>query len=83
MHIIFVVSLFKLLWKPARTGKPEVRVYFIPPMSESRVFADYFDQVQAQLETLASMDDLLSGTYNMYMQPELNPDHSVQCIFFL
>lgn len=58
-----VVSLFKLLWKPAKTSKPKVRAFTIPPLTKSRVFDDYFDRVQAQLETLASMDDLLSGTY--------------------
>jgi hypothetical protein len=28
---------------------------------DSETFSEYFDKVQEQLETLASMDDLLSG----------------------
>ena len=51
-----------LLWKqwtPGRTQNPQPREFTLS--ESSKAFADHFDEVQEQLETLASMDDLLSG----------------------
>ena len=49
-------------WKPKKkTGGPlEATVFEIDPKSE--VFAQKFDEIQQDLESLASMDELLSGT---------------------
>ena len=55
---VFLVA-FKFLLMPAKITKPEPKIYHIAP--QSTAFADYFNGVQTQLETLASMDDLLSG----------------------
>ena len=44
---------------PGKTKNPNPRVLTIK--SNSEAFRRHFDQVQEQLETLASMDDLLSG----------------------
>jgi len=40
---------------------PELRIFTI--QENSNTFVEYFDEVQDQLKTLASMDDLLSGIY--------------------
>ena len=39
--------------------KPQLKVFQIAPNSEA--FTTYYNKVQEQLETLATMDDLLSG----------------------
>ena len=54
--------LFKFLWTPAETTKPEPNVYHFAP--QSTTFAEYYDRVQVQLETLTSMTNLLSSIYN-------------------
>ena len=41
------------------TTKPEPRIFTID--QQSNVFTVKFDQIQEDLETLASMDELLSG----------------------
>ena len=56
----FPVELLQGQWIPGKTRNPNARVFKIKPNSEW--FSKYFDLVQEQLETLASMDDLLSGT---------------------
>lgn len=59
VNCIHTVALLKLLWTPSKsTNKPKVKVF---SFHDSMEFGRYFDEVQAQLETLASMDDLLSG----------------------
>ena len=50
--------LFKQ-WIPGQTGSPEQRELTVEV--NSKAFTTYFDEVQVQLEALASMDDLLSG----------------------
>ena len=52
------VNHLKSLWVIGKTKNPTPRLLSIKPDSEA--FSTYFDQVQVQLETLASMDDLLS-----------------------
>ena len=52
-------SHLKKLWMPGKTKNPNPRILTIKVNSEA--FRTHFDQVQEQLETLASMDDLLSG----------------------
>ena len=59
---ICVENHLKKLWTPGKTKNPNPRILTIKPNSEA--FRAHFDQVQEQLETLASMDDLLSGQYN-------------------
>lgn len=60
------VALFKKLWTPAKTtNKPEPKVYSIA--QDSKAFGEYFDKIQTQLETLASMDDLLSGVKHVLL----------------
>ena len=62
-HLLFcyVVEVLHKVWIPGKTGIPKDRVFTIKEKSE--VFVAYFDEVQEQLEALACMDDLLSGTY--------------------
>jgi hypothetical protein len=47
-------------WSPGKTKKPKPQIFTI--LKDSDAFCKKFDEVQEQLETLASMDDLLSGT---------------------
>ena len=64
IHILYsAVQLFQDLWIPgnSKSKPPEPRIYTIK--QNSSTFVTYFDQTQEQLETLASMDDLLSGMY--------------------
>ena len=56
---IHTVDLLQKQWKPGRFQKLQPRVF--TTSEDSKLFADHFDQVQEQFETLASMDDLLSG----------------------
>ena len=51
-----LVNYLKELWMPGKTKNPNPRVL----TKNSEAFRRHFDQVQEQLETLASMDDLLS-----------------------
>ena len=53
-----VVDLHKQ-WVTGKTQNPESKVFTIK--KDSKTFTAYFDLVQEQLETLASMDELLSG----------------------
>ena len=46
-------------WMPGKAKNPEPRVFTI--QQNSAAFSKKFDAIQEQLETLASMDDLLSG----------------------
>ena len=57
---IYIVDILHKQWKPGRTQNPHPRVFTIN--EDSKAFQDHFDQVQEQLETLTSMDNLLSGT---------------------
>lgn len=57
---MLIVELLYKQWKPGKTKCPDAKVYTI--INSSPVFTKYFDKVQEQLETLASMDDLISGT---------------------
>ena len=59
LNFSFVVDLLHDQWISGRARNPQPRVFTINRASEG--FTAYFDQVQEQLETLASMDDLLSG----------------------
>ena len=59
MYFSYVVSHLMQLWMPGKAKNPTPRVLHIKPNSEA--FTGHFDHVQEQLETLASMDDLLSG----------------------
>ena len=54
-----LVDLLHTQWTPGKTTSPAPKVFTITPNSQA--FTTYFDEVQEQLETLASMDDLLSG----------------------
>lgn len=56
-----IVKLFHQQWAPGKARSPDTRVFTIE--ESSKVFSEYFDKVQEQLETLASVDDLLSGMY--------------------
>ena len=50
----------------SKSKPPEFRIFTI--REKSSTFVTYFDQTQEQLETLASMDDLLSGIqYAVYI----------------
>ena len=58
----FLAYLLHKQWKPSTNVMGNVvksRVFTIK--KDSQTFTDYFDQVQEQLEIIASMDDLLSG----------------------
>ena len=59
----FVVTLLHKQWRPGKGWNTSLnmqpRVFTLDP--ESTVFSSHFDMVQEQLETLVSMDDLLSG----------------------
>lgn len=54
-----LVNILCKQWVPGKAKNPKPKVLTIK--KDSAVFMEYFDQVQEQLETLASMDDLLSG----------------------
>jgi len=56
---MYAVSHLKSLWKRGKTKDPSPKVMRIKQNSEA--FTRHFDMVQEQLETLASVDDLLSG----------------------
>ena len=57
-----VVTLLHNQWRPGKGWNTSLniqpRVFTLEPES---AFSSHFDMVQEQLETLASMDDLLSG----------------------
>lgn len=55
------MNLLQEQWTPGKMKTPQPKVFTIQPNSEA--FTAYFDKTQEQLETLASMDDLLSGRY--------------------
>ena len=63
IHIIMhVVKLLQTMWIESKSKykAPEARIFSIKENSE--MFVKYFDLMQENLETLASMDDLLSGS---------------------
>ena len=66
-----VVALLHNQWSPGKGWNVSLniqpRVFTQEPVSTA--FRSHFDMVQEQLETLASMDDLLSGkkTKNKFM----------------
>ena len=51
-----------------KAEKPKPKVFRI--RKDSKTFTNYFDHVQEQLETLASMDDLLSGNNTKQQQQQ-------------
>ena len=57
-----VVKLLQTMWIESKSKykAPEARIFSIKENSEMLV--KYFDLMQENLETLASMDDLLSGS---------------------
>ena len=55
-----MVDILHKQWKPGRTQNQQPRAFTIN--EDSKAFEDHFDQVQEQLETLTSMNNLLSGT---------------------
>ena len=72
ISILFTWTLFILIstvqhlskqWKSNKTDNLEPLMLTINPQSE--VFISKFDQIQDEIETLASMDELLSG--NSYL----------------
>ena len=61
----YLAKLLADQWKPcisARTTVP-VRVFRIPSGSTS--FGEYYDHIQEGLRTLAGMDELMAGKYNV------------------
>ena len=44
-----------------RGGELNPRVFHIP--SESKIFGNYYDEVQDSLKAMAGMDELLPGSY--------------------
>ena len=66
-NLLYLVDLLHKLWIPGKSRNPQPRLLNIK--EGSKVFTEYFDEVQEQLETLATMDDLLSGRCNrtLYM----------------
>ena len=57
---IYILDILHKQWKPGRTQNPRTRVFTIN--KDSKACEDHFDQVQEQLETLTSIDNLLSCT---------------------
>ena len=55
----FTVAHLARQWKQGRAQKPPTRVFSL--QRNSPAFTSKFDEVQTHLETMASMDDLLSG----------------------
>ena len=60
---MFTVTLLHKQWVPGKGRSTsqtiQPRMFVLEP--DSTAFSSHFDLVQEQLETLASMDDLLSG----------------------
>ena len=56
-------------WKSNKTDNLEPLMLTINPQSE--VFISKFDQIQDELETLASMDELLSGNSYLWLPIEV------------
>ena len=56
-------------WKSNKTDNLEPLTLTINPQSE--VFISKFDQIQDELETLASMDELLSGNSYLWLTIEV------------
>ena len=52
----YIVDLLQKQWTPGRAQNPQPRVFIIK--EDSKPFADHFNQVQEQLQSLAFMDDL-------------------------
>ena len=67
---IYAVSHLKNLWKRGKTKDPSPKLMTIKQNSEA--FTKHFDLVQEELETLASVDDLLSGNHNNKSQCHLS-----------
>ena len=59
IYVLCVVDLLHKQWVPGKAHNPESKIFTI--QKNSKTFTAYFDLVQEQLETLASMDELLSG----------------------
>lgn len=57
-HAILAVEHLAKNWKAGSKHHPEPSVFTV---SSSTSFSAKFDEIQEQLEVLASMDDLLSG----------------------
>ncbi len=72
-----VVDLFHKLWIPGKSRNPQPRLLTIKEGSE--VFTKYFDEVQEQLETLATMDELLSGNNIMWIGGTKNATYMQAC----
>ena len=68
--LFYLVDLLHKLWIPGKSRNPQPRLLNIKEKSE--VFTEYFDEVQEQLETLATMDDLLSGRCNRTLRNAKN-----------
>ena len=54
-----IVEVLHKAWIPGTAKILEPRIFTIE--KNSKAFVKYFDEVQDQLEALASMNDLLSG----------------------
>lgn len=54
------------LWSKAAKNTIKTRVFYLPKQ-HNYVFKEKYDQVQIQLQYIAAMDDLMSGSYYICM----------------
>ena len=62
LYAIMIVAKLAKLWKKSTVQDIETATYYFPDDNQQMVtFTEKYDKVQKQLETIAAMDDLLSG----------------------
>lgn len=63
VFLLIIVTTLAKLWKKSKGHQPpEMNVFNIPDQKQSSSFQLQYDKIQRQLECIAGMDNLLSGT---------------------
>ncbi len=57
-----LVTILATLWKKSTSNGVEKRIFSLPEQQEGSIFRTKYDSIQRELEYIAGMDDLLSGT---------------------
>ena len=61
--ITYVVAKLAKLWKKSTVKEIPTTAYYLPDdETQMATFTQKYDEVQKQLQTIAAMDNLLSGT---------------------